>query len=86
MADEIIATGDSISMLSDACETYKPVRIYYNNSFCSKKNISFCENLIKEKYAFSFKTLGKKNTILKTLRTSEKIALEIKKSLENGKN
>ena len=25
-------------------------------------------------------------TILKTLRTSEKIALEIKRSLENGKN
>lgn len=86
IADEIIATGDSMSMLSDACETNKPVRIYYNDSFCSKKNISFCENLIKGKYAFSFETLGKRCTILKTLRTSEKIALEIKRSLQNGKN
>ena len=83
IADEIVVTGDSMSMISDACETRKPVRIYYNNSFCSNKHIKFCENLIEENYAFSFDTLGEKCKILKVLNTSKKIALEIKKKLEN---
>ncbi len=85
IANEIIVTGDSMSMISDACETSKPVRIYYNNSFCSKKHIKFCETLIKENYAFSFDTLGEKCKILETLNTSKKIALEIKKNLKNAK-
>ena len=82
IANEIVVTGDSMSMISDACETRKPVRIYYNNSFCSKKHIKFCEDLIEENYAFSFDTLGEKCKMLKVLNTSKKIALEIKKKLE----
>ncbi|PPR25492.1 MAG: hypothetical protein CFH34_01420, partial [Alphaproteobacteria bacterium MarineAlpha9_Bin4] len=51
IAKEIVVTGDSMSMVSDACETKKPVRIYYNKNFCSNKHINFCEKLIEKNYA-----------------------------------
>ncbi len=82
LATEIIVTGDSMSMVSEACETKKPVRIYYNDRFCSKKHIIFCDNLIKKKYAFTIDSLGKKCKITKRLNTSKKIALNIKKSFK----
>ena len=80
--DEIVVTGDSMSMISEACSTNKPVRIFYNNDICSKKHILFCNYLIKNNYAFSFETLLKKCHKIKTLETtkfvSEKILLHIK--------
>ena len=79
IADEIIVTGDSISMISDACQTKKPVRIYYNKRFCSNKHIRFCNKLIDLGYAFSFETIGVKCKVLKKLDTSEKIAMYINK-------
>ena len=81
LSNEIVVTGDSMSMVSEACETNKPVRIYYNTKFCSNKHIRFCNSLIKEKYAFPFDTLGKKHIRIKVLNTSKKIALCIKKNL-----
>ena len=83
LADEIVVTGDSMSMVSEACETKKPTRIYFSKKFCSKKHIRFCENLIKDGFAFPFDTLGKKCKIIKTLNTSKKIALHIEKILNN---
>jgi len=81
IAKEIVVTGDSMSMLSEACETKKPVRIYYNERFCSRKHIKFCNSLIKDNYAFPFETLGKKCDKLKVLNTSKKVALFIKRKL-----
>ena len=86
IANEIVVTGDSTSMISDACETGKPVRIYYNEKFCTKKHINFCESLIEKKYAFPIDTLGKKCNIIKKLNTSSIIADHIKRSFKNGKN
>ncbi len=83
ISKEIVVTGDSMSMISEACETKKPVRIYYNTKFCSKKHIRFCNKLIKDKYAFPFEAIGKKNTTIKVLNTSKKIALCIKKNLNH---
>ena len=40
-------------------------------------------SLIKKKYAFPFDTLGKKLIRIKVLNTSKKIALCIKKNLNN---
>ena len=37
-ADEVIVTGDSVSMLSEACSVGVPVRIYSNKQLCSKKH------------------------------------------------
>ena len=66
-------------MISDACQTKKPVRIYYNKRFCSNKHIRFCNKLIDLGYAFSFETIGVKCKVLKKLDTSEKIAMYINK-------
>ena len=38
IADEICYRRP-MSMLSDACETYKPVRIYYNDSFVQRISV-----------------------------------------------
>ena len=80
--DEIVVTGDSMSMISEACSTNKPVRIFYNDDICSKKHTLFCNYLIKNNYAFSFETLLNKCHKIKTLETtkfvSEKILLHIK--------
>ena len=73
--NEIVVTGDSMSMVSEACETRKPVRIYYNTKFCSNKHIRFCNSLIKKKYAFPFDTLGKKLITIKVLNTRVKVML-----------
>ncbi len=81
IANEIIVTGDSMSMISDACETGKPVRIYYNKSFCSHKHINFCQSIIKKNFAFSFETLGDKCHIIKKLETSNQIATIIKNEI-----
>ena len=85
-ADEIVVTGDSMSMVSECCELNKPIRIYYNKKICSTKHLSFCKNIIKEGYAFPFETLLKKCNVIKTLDTSKLISKKIKSMLENGRN
>ena len=35
-ADEIIVTGDSMSMVSESCELKKPVRIFFNKDQINK--------------------------------------------------
>ena len=50
-ADAIVATGDSVSMCSEACTSGKPAYLYYPESLVSKKH-SFCqENLVAKGYA-----------------------------------
>ncbi len=85
-ADEIVVTGDSMSMVSECCEINKPIRIYFNKRICSVKHLSFCRNMIKEGYAFPFETLLKKCNVIKTLDTSKLISKRIKSMLKNGRN
>ena len=75
---EVIVTGDSMSMISEVCSINKPIRLFYNSEFCSKKHILFCEKMIKEGYAFPIETLGEKSRSIKTLNASELIANKIK--------
>ena len=82
LADEIIVTGDSMSMLSESCELKKPVRVFFNKDFCAPKHIQFCKNLINEGYAFPFETLLKKCHKIKILKTTKLISNKIKKLLD----
>lgn len=50
-ADAIIASGDSISMCSEACTTGKPVYIYANDKFMNEKHKNFHEILYKKNLA-----------------------------------
>ena len=83
ISDEIIVTGDSISMISEACSYKKPVRIFFNYQICSKKHINFCNYIIKKGYAFPFDTLLKKCNKLKRLNTSKIISNKILNYIEH---
>ena len=82
-SDEIVVTGDSTSMISEACQYRKPVRIFYNHKICASKHLSFCKYIIRKGYAFPFDTLLKKCNKLKTLKTAETISKTIMKYLNN---
>ena len=84
-ADEIIVTGDSMSMVSESCELKKPVRIFFNKDICAPKHIDFCKSLISEGYAFPFETLLKKCHKIKVLKTTKLISNKIKIIMKNEK-
>lgn len=54
LADIIIATGDSISMCSEACATGKPVYIYVSDDFIPPKHRKFLQTLFDQGYARLF--------------------------------
>lgn len=51
LADAIIASGDSISMCSEACSTGKPVYIYSPDDITPQKHQKFHKNLYAKGYA-----------------------------------
>ncbi len=48
LADAVIATGDSISMCSEACATGKSVYVYASNDFMSPKHRQFVNDLFEQ--------------------------------------
>ncbi len=84
ICDEIVVTGDSMSMISEACSIKKPVRIFYNSDFCSSKHILFCKKMIDEKYAFPLNTVGERVEKVKILNTSKIISDRIKLLILNN--
>lgn len=53
-ADCFVATGDSVSMISEVCSLSKPVFIYDNAKLSSKKHRRFHKSLFLEGYAKEF--------------------------------
>ena len=61
LSDALVVTGDSISMISEACTTGKPVFIYELPK-CGKRHKRFCHSLFNSGTARPFEgTLGKWN-------------------------
>ncbi len=54
-ADNIIATGDSVSMCCEACGTGKPVFIFTGRRWLSRKHIRFIASLYKNRCAAALK-------------------------------
>lgn len=54
LADFLVVTADSMSMVSECCSTGKPTYIYMPKKSISKKHHSFCESLIIKKTAREF--------------------------------
>lgn len=50
-ADNIIVTGDSVSMTSEACGTNKPVFVFEGQSWLTKKHYRFIHALYENRYA-----------------------------------
>ena len=53
-ADFLVVTGDSISMVSEACSTGKPVYVYMPKDILSKKHYRFCKKLLDDGYIEEF--------------------------------
>jgi mitochondrial fission protein ELM1 len=53
-ADYLLITGDSISMICEACGTGKPVYIYMPKETLSPKHYNFCRQIIDIGYAREF--------------------------------
>lgn len=54
-ADNIVATGDSVSMCCEACGTGKQVLIFTGRHWLPRKHIRFIASLYKNGYAAAFK-------------------------------
>lgn len=50
-ADNIIVTGDTVSMCSEACGTGKPVFVFRGNNWLTKKHLRFVQSLFDGGYA-----------------------------------
>lgn len=92
LADMIIVTGDSVSMLSESCTTGKPVYIFSPEENASEKHKQFHRSLIENNYATYLDEenedkllksgIPKTNKAYKPLNSSADIANEIKKRLQ----
>lgn len=82
-ADQIIATGDSVSMACEACGTNKPVFIFSGKNWLTAKHLRFVKSLIDGKYAAD---IDDKNIAdfkpIKALNPSIETAEKIKKLIK----
>jgi len=60
ISDYLVVTGDSMSMVSEACSTGKPVYVYMPNQALGKKHKRFCAKLITKGYIKEFNESTKK--------------------------
>ena len=54
-ADNIVVTGDSVSMCCEACGTNKPVFVFTGKKWLTRKHIRFVASLYKNGYAVALK-------------------------------
>lgn len=75
-SDYFIITGDSVSMISECCNTGKPVYIFYDKSFCTKKHHKFHQILVKNNYAnfFNSNSLLVNNNNISKLEEAKRIS------------
>ena len=52
-ADNIIVTGDSVSMCCEATATKKPLQIFTGHNWLTNKHLRFVQSLIENHYAIS---------------------------------
>lgn len=54
LSDFLIVTGDSMSMISEACSTGKPTYVYMPRRSLSEKHLRFCDEMLKQGYIKEF--------------------------------
>ena len=79
LADNIIATGDSVSMVSEACGTGKPVFVFEGKSWLSKKHYRFIHALYENRYAAPLDVRYKSFQPTSTLNAAIDAAREIER-------
>ena len=77
-ADNIIVTGDSVSMCCEATAANKPLQIFTGKNWLTKKHMRFVQSLYDKKYAEELSNLPAKNTFPQQLDIAKQIAEDIK--------
>jgi mitochondrial fission protein ELM1 len=80
-ADHLIITGDSISMIVEACSTGKPVYIYMPQETLTKKHYLFCSQIVAKKIAQELCFSKLSNYKYKPLNEIENVIEKIKDNL-----
>ncbi len=78
LAEKIIVTGDSVSMISEACYTSKPVYVYPTRHTLAEKHKRFLTSLMQEKYVRQLSDYSSIWTGGRVLDEAEKIAAQIR--------
>ena len=76
-ADNIVVSGDSVSMCCEACGTGKPVFIFEGENWLTSKHLRFTKSLFDGEYATLLKDGCEKFSGGKVLYPSSEIATEI---------
>lgn len=78
-ADNLIVTGDSVSMCCEATATQKPLKIFTGNNWLTKKHMRFVQSLYTKGYAEELTENSSTSTPPSTtpLNTAKQIAKEI---------
>ncbi|MDD4555829.1 MAG: mitochondrial fission ELM1 family protein [Alphaproteobacteria bacterium] len=80
-ADNIIVTGDSVSMCSEACGTGKPVYVFAGENWLTNKHYRFIHSLFKEHYATELAEGIKDFKPKSTLNSGKEIAQKIHEAM-----
>ena len=80
-ADDIIVTGDSVSMCSEACASGKPVYIFAPSSMVSDKHARLHKVLYEGGFAKDLADINQKFDEIKKLNSASEIAVVINKRL-----
>ena len=78
-ADDIIVTGDSVSMCCEACGTGKKVQIYSGKNWLDGKHQRFLQNLFSRQLAFPLGSEIPLGMEYQAYNPAQEIATEIKK-------
>ncbi len=85
LADAVIVTGDSISMVTEACYTGKPVFIYSPPTGLRAKHRYFCQSLIDDGYACALTSTSELSwQPIGRLDERSKIVNQVKTLLQNN--
>ena len=78
-ADDIIVTGDSVSMCCEACGTGKKIMVFTGRNWLTPKHHRFINSLFEKEMAFPLEQEYKHKGGFKTYNPANKVAEEIKK-------
>lgn len=78
-ADDLIVTGDSVSMCCEACGTGKKVQIYSGKKWLDAKHKRFLDKMFSRKLAFPLGAEISEGTEFRAFNPASEIAAEIKK-------
>ena len=76
-ADDLIVTGDSVSMCCEATATGKPLQIFTGKNWLTNKHLNFIQTLIKSGYASNLSENKKITPPSNTLNIAKEIAQKI---------